>query len=113
MELAILGRNPGEFRLQGVPGCTIGIKDKRTCLLALLDVRNTILLYLHFAVCKIVMCMNKFEYDLVGNWAKSNHLSLNVTKSKLMFVTRSHSRQCPLIFLHGARLELASYPGRS
>ena len=45
------------------------------------------------------------DVDLVANWAKSNHLSLNVTKSKLMFVTRSRSCQCPLILLHGARLE--------
>ena len=40
------------------------------------------------------------DVDLVANWAKSNHLSLNV---KLMFVTRSRDR--PLIFLHGDRLE--------
>ena len=45
------------------------------------------------------------DVDLVANWAKSKHLSLNVTKSKLVFVTHSCSRQCPLIFLHGARLE--------
>ena len=45
------------------------------------------------------------DVDLVANWAKSNYLSLNVTKSKLMFVTLSRDCQCPLIFLHGDRLE--------
>ena len=42
----------GEFRLQGIPGCMIGIKDKRTCLLAFLDVRNTISSCLHFCCMK-------------------------------------------------------------
>jgi len=45
------------------------------------------------------------DVDLVANWVKSNHLSLNVSKSKLMFITRSRSHQCPLILLQGARLE--------
>ena len=33
------------------------------------------------------------DVDLVASWEKSNHLSLNVTKSKLMFVSCSHSHQ--------------------
>ena len=31
------------------------------------------------------------DVDLVVNWAKLNHLELNSSKSKLMFITRSCS----------------------
>ena len=45
------------------------------------------------------------DVDLVVNWAKLNHLELNSSKSKLMFITHSRVSQCPSIFLHSVKLD--------
>ena len=66
-----LDRNPSEFQLRGIPGCTIDTKDKRTCLLAFLDIRNAISPCLRLCCMKnriIVIsfshtCINKLEYE--------------------------------------------------
>ena len=51
------------------------------------------------------------DVDAIGHWSLQNHLSLNISKTKFMLISRSkrYSLQCPNVLLDGSQLEQVSH----